>query len=68
MTYSTGQASSPYAVTVADFNNDGRLDIAVANYGTRNVGVLLGYGNGMFAKQMTFSSGYEHYSNMDKCW
>jgi hypothetical protein len=56
--YPTGQDSTPYAVTVADFNNDGRLDIGVANYGTNNVGVLFGYGNGMFRAQVTFSSGF----------
>ncbi|CAF2864981.1 unnamed protein product [Rotaria sp. Silwood2] len=33
--YSTGSYSSPYMVIVADFNNDNRLDIAVANFGTK---------------------------------
>jgi streptogramin lyase len=56
--YSTGQGSTPYAVTVGDFNKDGQLDIAVANYGTNSIGVLLGYGNGTFRDQVTFSSGY----------
>ncbi|CAF1284143.1 unnamed protein product [Rotaria sordida] len=33
--YSTGSHSSPYMVIVGDFNNDNRLDIAVANFGTK---------------------------------
>ena len=57
ITYSTGAGSSPYCVTVADFNNDGQLDIAVANDDTSNVGILLGYGNGTFVNQVTFRLG-----------
>jgi hypothetical protein len=55
--YSIGESSTPYAVTVADFNNDDQLDIAVANFGNDNVGVLLGYGNGTFRNQVHFSTG-----------
>ena len=54
VTYPTGDDSSPVAVTVCDFNNDSHLDIAVANYDGHNVGVLLGYGNGTFASQVTY--------------
>ncbi len=60
ITYSTGVGSSPYWVSVADFNNDTLLDIAVANYGTNSLGVFLGYGNGTFANQLTFSLGSSH--------
>ena len=56
-TYSTGDGSNPRSVAVGDFNNDTRLDIVVANSGTNNVGILLGYGNGTFANQATFSTG-----------
>ena len=38
-------------------NNDGFLDVAVANYGTNNVGILLGYGDGTFAGHKTYSTG-----------
>jgi hypothetical protein len=36
----------PAAIVTADFNNDGRLDLAVANSGSNNVSVLLGGANG----------------------
>ncbi|CAF1004333.1 unnamed protein product [Adineta steineri] len=56
-TYSTGSNSQPYALTIGDVNNDKRLDIIVANYGTNNIGVFLGYGNGTFLAQKTYSTG-----------
>jgi hypothetical protein len=56
-TFSTGNGSSPYSVAVTDLNNDDRLDIAVANYKTNNVGIFFGYGNGSFAEQKTYSTG-----------
>jgi len=40
--------TGPQAVVSADFNNDGRLDLAVANHDDRTVGVLLGDGLGGF--------------------
>jgi hypothetical protein len=55
ITYSTGYDSRPYFVVVVDFNNDRHLDIVVASYGTNNVGVFLGYGNGSFTIQTTYS-------------
>ena len=55
--YSTGSGSAPLSVAVGDFNNDGRLDIAVANSGTDNIGVLFGNGNGTFSNQTTYSTG-----------
>jgi hypothetical protein len=47
--YSAGTATTgAYAVAVGDFNGDGKLDLAVTNYNTGNVDVLLGNGNGTF--------------------
>ena len=43
----------PLSVTVADFNADGRQDLATLNR-NHNVSVLLGNGNGMFAQPNTF--------------
>ena len=54
--YSTGHNSHPRSIAVGDFNGDILLDIAVANYGTKNIGVLLGLGNGTFTNQTTYST------------
>jgi len=40
--------TAPSAVEVADFNHDGKLDVAVANSESENVTVLLGDGKGGF--------------------
>ena len=40
--------NSPQAVLAADFDNDGKLDLAIANYGDGTVTVLLGKGDGTF--------------------
>ena len=38
----------PYSVAVGDFNGDGIPDLAVANYSSNTVTILLGNGNGTF--------------------
>ena len=58
-TYSTGYDSRPLSkfAAIGDFNNDSRLDIVVINQGGfENVGVFLGYGNGSFSSQTTYST------------
>ncbi|CAF3581042.1 unnamed protein product [Rotaria sp. Silwood1] len=52
MTYSAGL--DPRSITVCDFNKDEQLDIIFVNHYARNVGVLLGHGNGSFDKQKTY--------------
>jgi FG-GAP-like repeat len=42
--------SLPYGITVADFNGDGYLDLAMVNSGDNTVAVMLGNGNGTFQK------------------
>jgi hypothetical protein len=54
--------TGPGAVVVADFNNDGRPDIATANFSDNTVSVLLntttaGATNASFAGQQTFAVG-----------
>lgn len=39
---------SPFGVVVADFNGDGKVDLATATYWTDNVTIFLGKGDGSF--------------------
>jgi hypothetical protein len=57
MTFTTGTYSDPCSVAVGDFNNDGRLDLAIVNSGQNNVGIMLGNDIAVFEAQMTFSTG-----------
>ena len=52
-----GHDSRPHHVAVGDFNQDGHLDLVVANSNTDNIGLLIGYGNGTFFEQMTYPTG-----------
>jgi hypothetical protein len=47
-------ASSGNFVAVGDFDGDGRLDLAVANYSSNYVSVLLGIGDGSFQLPRNF--------------
>ena len=49
-------ASSPSAVTLADVNGDGKLDVLLADAGTGAVTVLLGNGDGTFGAPVSFTS------------
>jgi hypothetical protein len=53
--YATG--AIPQAVVTADFNGDGRLDLAVANYKSSSVSVLLGNANGTFQAAQNSATG-----------
>jgi hypothetical protein len=57
-----GIGTSPISVTSADFNGDGKLDLAIANAGDNTVSVLLnttppGAATPTFAPQQTFLTG-----------
>jgi hypothetical protein len=45
-TFATG--SNPLPIVAADFNGDGKLDLAIANYDGASVTILLGNGDGTF--------------------
>src|SRR5262245_14467560 len=49
--------TNPQEIVTADFNNDGRLDLATCNIGGNNVSVLLGNGNGTFQAPRTSAAG-----------
>ena len=50
-------SSTPFSVTVGDFNGDGKLDLAAANFSGNNVSVLQGNGTGGFATATNFTVG-----------
>ncbi|CAF1661494.1 unnamed protein product, partial [Adineta ricciae] len=50
MTFALDAGSTPYMLAVKDLNDDNRLDIAVANYGTHTIDILVGLENQSFAK------------------
>ena len=56
--------SQPNSVAVGDFNGDGKPDLAIANYNSNNVTVLLGNGTGGFtaAPGSPFPAGVQPYS------
>src|SRR5262249_54380541 len=49
--------SQPPALVAADFNGDGRLDLATANMNSNDVSVILGNGDGTFRAGPTLSAG-----------
>ena len=48
----------PYSVAAGDFDGDGDLDLATANYLPATVSVLLGNGDGTFQPRSDYASGY----------
>ena len=44
-------------MAVGDFNGDGKADLAVANYDSNSVSVLLGNGNGTFQAAVNYVVG-----------
>src|SRR6266478_19222 len=49
--------TTPWSVTIADLNGDGKQDLAVANNGSNSVSALLGNGDGTFQAAQNFAAG-----------
>ncbi|HET6992722.1 MAG TPA: VCBS repeat-containing protein, partial [Bacteroidia bacterium] len=49
--------SNPYSIVSADFNSDGLADLAVANWSSSSVSILLGTGAGNFGAATNFPVG-----------
>ena len=60
VTYTVGVGSEPQAIIVGDFDGDGNADLAVANYGSQNISVVFGRGDGTFGPGATYPVGTSH--------
>ena len=49
--------SDPAPIVIGDFNNDGNLDLAVANFLSNSLSVLLGNGTGSFQPAVNYPVG-----------
>ena len=49
--------STPTTVTNADFNGDGKMDLAAQNAGSNTISVLLGKGDGTFQPKQDYTVG-----------
>jgi hypothetical protein len=54
--FSTNDIAQQNSVTTADFNGDGKLDLAVSNYATNNISILLGNGDGTFKTHVDYAT------------
>ena len=52
--------SNPWAIAAGDFNQDGKLDLAVATYFSNSIYILLGNGDGSFAATTTPAPGLSY--------
>jgi hypothetical protein len=55
-TYPTG-GLNPMSVITGDFNQDSIVDLAVTNYDSHTLSIMLGNGNGAFQTQQIYSTG-----------
>jgi hypothetical protein len=58
--FATG--GGPFSVAAGDFNGDGKLDLAVANFFSDTVSIFLGTGTGSFGPKTDFGTGSHSFS------
>ena len=52
-----GVGANPRSLICADFNNDGKADLAIANNSGNNISILLGSGTGTFSTAVDYAAG-----------
>ncbi len=52
----------PIEAIAADYNRDGKLDLAVTNASNSNVSILIGNGNGTFQSAINYPAGFQPFS------
>lgn len=57
--------AGPFSIAAADLNGDSKLDLAVANYHSDTVSVLIGNGDGTFANKVEGATLFPEVSPMD---
>ena len=58
ITFASNSGSSLRSLSLRELNNDSIADIIVGNYGTDNIGVLLGKGTGTFEETVMYLIGF----------
>lgn len=53
--YAVGR--EPFAVVAGDFNFDGKMDLAIANFSSNSVSIWLGNGDGALGTRADFAAG-----------
>ncbi|MGP0062493.1 MAG: FG-GAP repeat domain-containing protein [Isosphaeraceae bacterium] len=65
-TFRAGQTvqvgDTPYPVTLADLNGDGKLDIITGNLDSNTISVLMGHGDGTFLPEVEYPAGTEPFA------
>jgi hypothetical protein len=57
--YDSSISDYHYSLKLADFNGDGRLDLAVLNYNAQSVTIWLNSGNGVFGSAHDYAVGFQ---------
>lgn len=60
--YDIGAVTTAFPVATGDLNSDGRLDLAVPNYNSNYLSILLGNGDGTFQAAISCFVGYSTHS------
>jgi len=57
VTYPVTPGANPYYVAAGDFNGDGKPDLAVTDFYTNNISILIGNGDGTFQLHVDYPTG-----------